>query len=335
VASIQDAYIGLAVETTPKTFVAPTDFPEFSEMTVDWTPTRVQGDGIRSGSRLARADRNVTVSGQGAGDVAFPAISKGMSKWLRCAMGTAVSTLVSGSTYQQLYTLGDSPSTLTIQGCYPRADGTIDTYSFTGCLLNGFEFTYDNQAIGKFKFPVDAADLSVVQTAATYAPLASASLYHWANLTITTGTLTAPTTTALASSITNTLNIRSGSIILNRNLSTDRFNAGGAGRKTKQLAGTPEITGTLEIEYDSITYRDLLLNDLTMPLIVQYVTTTALSTGFETLQVVLPAIKIMPGALAKPNGTELIIQSVPFTALESPLGGQGAYVVLRTSEAAI
>jgi hypothetical protein len=60
-----------------------------------------------------------------------------------------------------------------------------------------------------------------------------------------------------------------------------------------------------DIEYDSTTYRDLVLAT-TAPMNLLTYTGGALSTGVETLQVIVPEIKF-DGELPKANGTDLIV----------------------------
>jgi hypothetical protein len=62
-------------------------------------------------------------------------------------------------------------------------------------------------------------------------------------------------------------------------------------------------------------------------------TGAALSTGVETLQVVIPEIKF-DSELPKTNGTDLIIQGMKFQGLEN-LTNPLVYVATRTSDTAL
>jgi len=267
------------------------------------------------------------------GDFTVEAISKGMGLLWAACLGTGTSTLVSGATYQQVFTLGDTPTPMTFQKGVVEAGGTVDAYTYPGCMVDSWEFDFSNGDIATLKVTLDAKDVATGTAYATPSYAASPNLFHFANGTITTGTVTAPTTTATASAVTATANIRGGSIQVNNNLRDDRFNYGGAGRKSKPTVGLREITGKLDVEYDSTTYRDLVMNDGAASLVVTF-TAGALSTGNETLQLVLSELKF-DGELPKANGADLIVQSLSFTVLDNLTAAQPIWVVSRTADTAL
>ncbi|TCJ23021.1 phage tail tube protein [Nocardioides jejuensis] len=333
-AGTQDCSIGIAVESTYKTYVAPTRWYEFLDESLDWNKNVKQGQGIRVGSRVARSGRRVVPTADGGGDITLECCSKGMGLLWQAALGTGVSTLVSGTTYQQNFTLGDTPSSLTVQKGLVEVGGTVDAYSFLGGMVSGFEFNFPNADIATLKLSVDAGDLTTAQAyAAPSYPSAPVNLFQFANATLFTGTLTAPTTTVLASAITPLANVRGGSVAVNHNIRSDRFNATGTGRKDKPTKGLSEITGKLDVEYASTTFRDAVLNETPMNLLVT-LTAGSLSTGVETLQVVIPEIKL-DGELPKANGTDLIVQSVSFAGLDNLTAAQPIWVVQRTADNAL
>lgn len=334
-ATFQDGSLTLVNESTYKTYVAPTAGYEITDHSLNWNKQVKQGQGLRVGGRVARSARRVVPAADGGGDFTIEATSKGMGKLWNAALGANTSTLVSGATYQQVFTLGDTPPSLTIQTGHPEVGGTVDAVSWLGAMCASWEFDFTNADIAALKTTWDIGDITTAQSyvapAGTYP--SSPNLYHFLNGSISTGTLTAPTTTALASAVTATANIRSGTITCNNNLRGDRYNFGGSGRKSKPTVGLREITGTLEIEYDSTTYRDLILSDGAMTLLVQF-TGGALSTGNETLQIALAEIKL-DGDFPKPNGTDLVVQSVKFTVLDNLTAAQPIWVVHRTAETAV
>lgn len=331
--TLQDSSITFGVESTFKVGVTPTRAVEFVDSGLDWKKGTKQGQGLRVGTRVDRSARRTNPTAEGSGPFTAEALSKGQGLLWQALMGTSVSTLVSGSTYQQVHTLGE-PSSLTIQETLVEAGLTLDPITFLGCMADSFEFSFPNGDIAQIKPNWDIADLT---TATAYAapsyPAEPCNLFHFANGSISTGAITAPTTTALASAATPTANIRGGSIQVSNSLVNDRQNFGGAGRKAKQLRGLRKITGKLDIEYDSTTYRDMMINDTAMSLLVQF-TGGALSTGVETLQVVLSEIKF-DSELPKPNGTGLTIQSMAFTALDNLTAAQPMWVVQRTADNAL
>lgn len=332
-ASTQDSSIGIVTESTYKTYVAPTRWYEFTDESLDWEKSIKQGVGLRVGSRVARSGRRVVTTAQGAGDFTVEATSKGMGLLWQAALGSGSSTLVSGSTYQQVFTLGDTPSSLTVQKGLVRADGTVDAYSYTGCMVSGWEFSAPNDDIATLQVSLDAGDLSTAQTYAAPSYASSPSLFHFAGATLSTGTLTAPTTTTLASGSSTLANVRNVSVSVNNNIAGDRYNFGGSGRKDKPTLGLREITGSLDVEYASATFRDAVINDTAMALILTF-TASALSTGSETLQVVLPEIKF-DSTLPQANGTDLIVSSLSFQVLDNLTAAQPIWVVHRTADTAL
>ena len=329
----QDCSIGIGVESTFKTAVTVGRFLEFTDESLDWSKSVKQGQGLRVGSRVARSGRRTVPTADGGGDITVELASKGLGLLLNAGFGAYTSSLVSGTTYQQVHTLGDTLPSLTIQKGVVQAGGTVDALTFLGCTVSQLEFDFPNGDICTMKASIDAADVSTVQAYASPSyPAGTVNLFHFAGGTVSTGTITPATATALASAATPTANIRSGNVQISHNLRNDRFNFGGAGRKARQLAGLRTITGKFEIEYDSTTYRDLVLSDSPLSVLLNF-TAGALSTGLETFQLALPDIRF-EGELPKANGNDLIVQSMSFTALD-PLTAAPITAVTRTSDSAL
>lgn len=329
----QDCSIGLAVESTYGTGVTVTRFPEFVSETLDYRKNVVQGKGLRVGSRVARSGRRVVTTADAGGDITMECVSKGMGLIWQACLGAGVSTLVSGSVYQQLFTLGDAPSSLTVQKGLPQVGGFVDAYTYVGAMVDSWEFAFGNADIPSLKMTLDCKDVLTATAYAAPSYVAGANLFSFAGATLSTGTLTSPTTIILGSGATPVANVRGGSIQVANNIRGDRYNIGGAGRKAKPTVGMREITGRLDVEYDSTTFRDAVLNETPMNLVLTY-TGGALTTGNETLQVIVPEIKL-DGELPKSNGGDLIMQSMAFVGLDNLTAAQPIWVVTRTADAAL
>lgn len=333
-ATLLDHSLNGVKESTYKTYVAPTKAVEMmASSTLDWTKNVMQGESLRVGSLVDRSGRRVVPTAQGGGDTPFEVASKGMSWIWEACMGTGVATLVSGTTYQHLFTLG-ALSSYTLQEGIVEVGGTADPYSWLGCMVDSWELSWDNGGLVSLKVTWDVGDITTAQALATITyPAAPVNLYHFANSSMGNGAITAPTTTALASAAGTQTNIRSGSIKVSNNLA-QRFNAGGGGRKAKPIAGKRSITGSLEVEYDATTYRDLVLNDGAFTLLAQW-TAGALSSGNETLQLVCSELKA-DGTLPKPSANgDVVVQSINFTLLDNLTAAQPMWVVLRTADSTI
>jgi hypothetical protein len=333
VTTTQDCSVGIGVESTFGTKVTATRWFEFVSETLDFRKNIVQGKGLRVGSRVARSGRRVVTTSDAGGDLVVECISKGMGLLWQACLGAGSSTLVSGTTYQQVFTLGDTPSSLSVQKGVPMAGGTVDVFDFVGAMVDSWEFTFGNADVPTLRATLDCKDVTAggSYTAPSYA--SGANLFSFAGATLSTGTLTAPTTTALGSALTPVANVRGGSVQCANNLRGDRYNIGGGGKKAQQLVGLREITGKMDVEFTDTTMRAAVLADTPMSLVLTY-TGGALSTGNETLQVIVPEIKL-EGELPKSNGGDLPIQSVSFTGLDNLTAAQPIWVVTRTADAAL
>lgn len=332
-ATTQDASIGVAVETTYKTGVTPTRFYEFTDESLNWDKSVKQGAGLRVGGRVARSGRRVVPTADGSGDFTVEACSKGMGLLWQASLGAGTSTVVSGSLYQQVFTLGDTPPSLTIQKGLPQAGGSVDAYTFLGCMVDSWEFDFPNGDICTLKTTWDIGDVTTATVYAAPSYPTGVNLYHFQQGSIYTGTVTAPTAVALATGATPIADVRGGSLSGNNNLTKDRFNLGGAGRKAKSTIGLRELTGSLTVEYDTTTWRDAVLNDTPMTIVLTF-TGASVTGGNEVLQVVLSEVKL-DSPLAQANGTDLITTDLSFTVLDNLTAAQPIWVVMRTLDTAL
>lgn len=332
--NLQDCSINVKPETTYKTAVTPDRAFEFTDESLDWQPTIVQGEGLRVGSYMPRSARRVTPVGQGGGDITMEILSKGFGYWWQACMGSATVTVVSGATYQHNYTWAKQPSSLTVQKTSIRADGTVDPVTLKGCMVTQFVITFNNSGLVTLQVSLDVGDYDTSTGFASLTYASSPNLFHFANWTMATGTFTAPTTTAMPSAATAMTGVRSLTITGNRNPVVDRFNASGTGRKDQPIGTMFDVTGSMEIEYNATTQRDNYLNQTAMSL-VSTVTAGALSSGNETLCVALPEVKTDGGGVPQANGTGLITQTVNFTALDNLSAAQGMWISTRTADTAV
>lgn len=334
--SVQDASVGISVaESTYGTPVTTTRWYEFVSETLDYRKSVKQGVGLRVGGRIARDGRRTVPTHDGGGDVIMECASKGMGLWWQMCVGGGTSTLVSGATYQQNFLDSDAPVSVTLQKGLPEAGGTVDPYTFEGAMCTQWELDFTQGAIVTLKTTIDAQNVvSSVGYAAPSYPAETVNLYQFAGGSIYTGAFTAPTTTALSIGATVLANVQGGTIICNNNLKVDRNNLSNAGLKRQPTTGLGAITGTLNVEYDSTTFRDAVLNDTPMALVLTY-TAGALGVGLETLQVAIPCVHF-EGTLPLSNGPDLIVQALKFTGTDNLVATKGGiYVSCRTADAAL
>jgi hypothetical protein len=338
VASNQECSVGIIPEVTWGTPLTVTRWPEFTNETLDLNKGVKQGMGLRVGSRVARSPRRVVVTTNPAGDIEFELVSKGMGLFFQVGMGASSSTLVSGSTFQQLHTLSTAslaPS-VTIQKGVVEVGGTVDPYTYAGMSCSGFEITCPKGDIAKAKFSFIGKSLATATayTAPSY-PSSPANLFHFAQGAITLGgAVTAPTATAMASGGTVAANIRDFSLKVDNGLAGDRFNFGGGGLISQPTYGLRSITGNMTIEYDSTTIRDAYINDTPLAATLTFTTSQALSVGFEQFQIVLPEIKL-DGDIPNANGNDMVTLTVPFTVLDNLVATQPLWIAQRTADSSL
>lgn len=323
----QDCSVGLGVESVYGTAVARTRWFEFLDESFNFVKNVKQGVGLRVGSRVARSGRRVVASAEGSGDLTIEAVTKGLGLLWQLGLGSGTSTLVSAGLYQQVFTLGDAMPSATIQKGIPRADGTVDAYTFTGCMVESLTIDCPNADNVKVKTSWNAKDMTTATayTAPSYAT--GPSVFTFAHGAVYSGALTAPTATALGSAATPVASIRSGSITIKHNLKTDRYNCGGGGRKEKPFAGIREISGSMVAEYADTAFRDAIVNDTSMTLVKTF------TAGADVLQIVIPDVRF-DGDIVKAS-TDLAMQDIKWTGLDGLTAAQPIWIVCRTADTAL
>lgn len=323
----QDCSVGLGVESVYGTAVARTRWFEFLDESFGFVKNVKQGVGLRVGSRVARSGRRVVASAEGSGDLTIEAVTKGLGLLWQLGLGSGTSTLVSAGLYQQVFTLGDVMPSATIQKGIPRADGTVDAYTFSGCMVESLTIDCPNADNVKVKTSWNARDMTTATayTAPSYAT--GPSVFTFAHGAVYSGALTAPTATALGSAATPVASIRSGSITIKHNLKTDRYNCGGGGRKEKPFAGVREISGSMVAEYADTAFRDAIVNDTSMTLVKTF------TSGADVLQVVIPDVRF-DGDIVKAS-TDLAMQELKWAGLDGLTAAQPIWIVCRTADTAL
>jgi hypothetical protein len=357
VATFQDASIGvtaaIAGETAYRTYTAATRGFEFNDESIDWQKNVKQGKGLRVGGRVARTGRRQVPTAAGGGDLTMEIVNKGMGVLWNAAFGTSTAAqFTTTGAYQQTYTLGDTPPSISVMKGIPRVDqSTVDAYTFLGCMVDSFEITIPNDDIPTVKFSLDAGDLvtsfQATSPQAYASPTYATGITNFNGAQVTAqlgGTLTAPvaaTPVAASSTGATAANVRNFSLSVKNNLATDRYNftggiaPAGAGRKSKPTVGLREITGKMTVEYDSSTWANNFVNDTSFPLLITVAGSQISASGkFEGLQIALPDVRIDSDL---PNASQggLITVDLSFTVLDNLTAAQPIYFVYTTADATL
>ncbi len=321
-----DYALEVAPESTFGTAGTPWRGTDFTGESLQAKKETKSSESLRPGLMGART-RGVTWQ-EGGGSTEHEAVARGMGLLWQALMGSGTSTMVSTGLYQQVFTFSSTPpASLTLRKSIPQLNGTTwGQFTFTGAMATGFELSIGSKDILKLKadwltkFPTSS-------TTTTLAPTypASAPLLTFAGAALSTGTLVAPTATALATAPT-TVCVRDFSVKVDQAYKAREGTCTGGQPGKGGSADLRKVDGSVTMEYDSTTYTDLILSDASISLIATF------TNGADQLQVVLPDIKLN-GDLPTPTKGDLVTHKIPFEAFHS--AAQMMWVVIRTPDTAL
>ena len=180
-AALSDASLGIANESTFKTYATPTRWPEVLTPEADVNKSVKQGKGLRVGSRVDRSARRVVSSADASVKHGIELTSRGMGLFWESVLGVGTSTLVSGSTYQQLFTpsTGTTVPSRTVQTGVVDATGSVNAVSYLGCMVSSWDLEIPNDDFALLSLQWDAADYTTAQAYAAPSYAASPSMFHF------------------------------------------------------------------------------------------------------------------------------------------------------------
>lgn len=335
-----DHQYNLGLESTYGTGVTPTRTYEWdiSNSKHQWDPKPIQGSGMQVGDgAFERADRMVIVIGQGSGTVGLDVQTKGMGLLFNGLCDTGVATLVGGTTYQHLFTStmvdGLLPSQ-THQYGVVRSDaaGTVDVYTYLGVTFGKLDMKCDAGGVMTMTTDWDAKARTEATALATAAyPAGLLAPFHYGQIVCTIGgSLTVPTTTALAVTGTVVTDVKSFDWSLDNKIDDARWVFGS---RNQPRVAKRTSTVKLSTEYNAITYDSALSANTTLPVTITATSDQALSTGFATIQLVFPACKITSTDRPNPSADTPTVDYE--FSIKKPTSGAAFYIVTRTSDAAL
>lgn len=339
-----DASIGLKVETIYGTAVVVDQFLEFTSESFDRKADFVQGQGLRVGSRVDRAERRSLGKEGAEGGLTVEAGIKGLGILLNAALGTVTNTAVptAAGAFQQVHTpaVTDPIASYTVQkGIPPIGGGATTPITFLGAVCTSLEIAAKNGEIVEVSTDWAARE---AQTAISYAapaypvvPAGVDPLFTFVHGAIVLGgTVTAPTTTDLAAGGTVAADVLDFSLKFDQGLDGGGRGIGGAGKVTrKPVLGKAKITGSITAEYDSTVLRDAYLAQTRLALLLTFTHDSLIGTGTPVppvLQVLVPVI-VLEGEIPKAGKGDPMTLKVNFTGLDG-LVGSPLYVVYRTTD---
>jgi len=320
-------------------------FYEFLSESLVFTPTWLDGMGLKAGQAYNRAARTVQSQFTVAGDVvmehtigsAANAVADSMGFWWKHALGSAVTTptLVLGTAYKQNHTNGSKAGLFaTVQAGRPQISGTtVQPFTYTGIKVTDWEFSCNDNQIAQLKCTCDGqTELTSVALAAASYPTPN-GLFAFSDASImtlggTASTSAGETTVAGGTSIASRVN--GITIVGSTPMKVDRYGLGNAGLKAEPIENAiPTITGTLSTEFFSRTeLYDVFKTAGTTVLEVDF--TKFDSAGNDAngvasgpnpyrLAFILPAVKFKTGSV-NITSPDVIPQSIGFQAYDDGSG---------------
>jgi len=271
------------------------------------------------------------------GAIEFEYLAKLFGRVLKWALGNGTSTVVSGSVYQQNFTLGDGPffDALTIQLARQLVDGTFDVHTYLGNTVKSIEFKMDKAGI--LTFSVDIDGRTMVTNIAKGSPSVSyPNRFTFAGFSMATGTFTEPTTTALPSAATALDGVRSFSLKIENNVVDDDFRANNAGLKSQQAALRRQVTGQIEMDNtaQAQALRTTWRTNAGATALVAKFEAGALTTGNESIVFGMPDVRISDTPTPNADG-QLPGVTINFRVLKAAALAQPLWICCRTSDNAL
>jgi hypothetical protein len=165
--------IGYAPETTWGTSVAPSKWMEFlAGETLGRKQNYQRSAGIKAGRTFATGGRTAATTRTAGGNLGFEFPTKGAGAWLNLLHGlevTPAKTLT--ETYTQVHKFGTSDpykKSMTIVKAAPKtAGGVVDSYCYSGSILNSLELALATNGYLVARANIDAKDEDQTQTIGT------------------------------------------------------------------------------------------------------------------------------------------------------------------------
>lgn len=335
--TLMDHRIGLKKETTYGTPVTVTRFyPWLDGTKTEWDVRPRQGKGINSGGRRSYLGaRRFLPTGQGSVTVKVELESKQAGVLLDLALGVSVVTTVTGGAQMNFHT-GISGTVLpsaTIQVVKVDNAGTELVETYAGCTASKATIEQPEDDIATLEVEFDALSYTTATAAATAVYATTPVLFdHYQAATGLGGTLTVPTTTAVASGLTSFTSFRSWKLDIDHKIDAGRWNIN-AGTRAQPTAGMPEYKFGGKVEFNSTTVTTALTANTLTPFYCTWTTGEALSSGNTQLQVVIPQLAINKAAV------EAKIGDITTVNLDADVTNDGTnrdvYVVYRSTDTAL
>jgi len=301
-----DAQVGFKTEVTPGTAVTVDKFLPFLsdeiEQQIEYMDTQTLG-----------ARHTTTATKQGKRTVAGPLKTELGNTTLATLLKHMFGTIVTTGAGPYTHTASPGPLTgksMTIQGGRPMIDGTVQPFTYAGCKFPGWTLAVNVGELAKLDLDI----IGMTETTATALAVASFDT-SWAPFTFVESSLN------IAGSAPN--NVRSMSLTAVNQVG-GRWGLGSATSKEPLQAGKRPYTGTVVIDFESLTAYNRFVNGTQAAMVDTF------SNGTQTL--VITKNVVFTGKTPGVKGFDLLAQELPYRCLSATSDAAAITAVLTNSE---
>lgn len=305
------AQLGVKAETTWGTFVAPTRFYPLISESLTEEIDRLESEGIIAGQRVLRSEQWAAGNVDVGGDIQTELFQQGMGALLKACFG-AVSTTGSGP-YTHTFTPGDlTDDHLSVQVGKPDVAGTVQPFSFYGMKVSDWELSIDAGGLVKMTNSLIGKQL------ATSDALATASFGTGAATPFTFRHATASIAGGAA-------NVKKFTIKGSNGLDGDRRFIGSEYRAEPLEADLREYSGTVDLEFESLTQCNRFRNANEVALV------STISAGAAASLTITMNVRF-DGSTPEVDGRGIVQLSAPYKCIGTSTDASAITAVLVSND---
>lgn len=305
--------LGMSMETTYGTYVAPARFLEATNANAKKVKNTADWDGLAAGRLVDRADGRVVTSKAAMVSISdLKVINRDLGLLLRLITGSNPAGTSDGGTPPGRtfsFPLVDTAGVMgTFQSGVPLLAGSVKPQSALGCKVTSAEFSCGVDELLTVNVELDARDITEAQTLAAASYSTGRHPFHFAQMNVKLGA-----TVGGAASVTG---VRKMTLKIERGLKTDQFYAGAAGLKSEPTTNAKvQVTGTASVDYvTAADFADRFTADTQFALIWEFVGPNINSVPTpETLRFTIPAT-FLNGDTPAVDGPDVVTTDFPFKA---------------------
>lgn len=305
------AQLGVKAESTWGTFVAPTRFYPLISESLTEEIDRIESEGIVTGLRVLNSVQWAAGNVDVGGDIQTELYQQGMGALLKACFG-AVSTSGAGP-YTHTFTPGDlTDDHLSVQVGKPDVAGTVQPFSFSGMKVTDWELSMEAGGL------VTLSTSLVGKQLATSESLATASFG--------TGAATPFTFKHASATIAGgAANVKKLTISGSNGLDSDRRFIGSEYRAEPLEAELREYSGTVDLEFESLTQMNRFRNATEVALV------STISAGASASLTTTMNVRF-DGATPEVDGRGIVQLSAPYKCIGSTTDASAITAVLINTD---